>query len=73
MVLGIADIGVMTLIIGVLVSPLYGLFISLNRSYSSSYSKINREIGELTMKVEQNTKGIEKLTNSIDKLIEKIK
>ncbi len=49
MVLTLADIGAIAIIVGLMVSPLYVLYISLSRSYFS----INREIGEIKKTLEK--------------------
>jgi len=49
MVLTLADIGAIAIIVGLIVSPLYMLYISLSRSYS----QINREIGEIKKTLER--------------------
>jgi len=64
MVLGMGDIGVIAVIMGALVSPLYIFLIWLIRSYSS----INREIGELTKDVGQNAQGIREMQTRVGQL-----
>jgi len=48
MVLTLADIGAIAIIVGLIVSPLYVLYISLSRSYS----QINWELGEIKKTLE---------------------
>ena len=48
MILTLVDIGAIAIIVGLIVSPLYMLYISLNRSYS----QMNRELGELKRTLE---------------------
>ena len=48
MVLTLVDIGAIAIIVGLIVSPLYMLYISLSRSYS----QMNRELGELKKTLE---------------------
>jgi len=48
MVLTLADIGAIAIIVGLIVSPLYVLYISLSRSCS----QINRELGEIKRTLE---------------------